>query len=123
MIHLSQGQARALFLAAQGLIKPPARSARKADVLAAIRRMGALQIDTINVVARSPYFVLWSRLGEYNPVWLDQLLVEGKLFEYWGHEASFLPIEDYGLFRRQMMDDRWKLGRWRRWVDEATVNS
>jgi uncharacterized protein YcaQ len=66
--------------------------------------MGALQIDTIHVVARSPYLVLWSRLGDYRPEWLDELLAEGALFEYWSHEASFLPIEDYSLYRHRMID-------------------
>ena len=65
--------------------------------------MGALQIDTISVVARSPYLVLWSRLGDYNPAWLEQLHAEGKLFEYWSHEACFLPIEDFALYRRRML--------------------
>jgi uncharacterized protein YcaQ len=67
---LSIGAARALHLAAQGMLQPRAR-ATKDDVLAAIRRMGVLQIDTISVVARSPYLVLWSRLGDYDPAWLD----------------------------------------------------
>jgi uncharacterized protein len=66
--------------------------------------MGALQIDTISVVARSPYLVLFSRLGAYEPQWLDELLAEGRLFEYWAHEASYLPIEDYGLFRHRMLN-------------------
>ncbi len=94
--------ARAVMLAAQGLLRPPARRAGKPDVLATIRRMGALQIDTINVVARSPYLVLWSRLGDYQPRWLDELLSEGALFEYWAHAACFLPIEDYPLYRHRM---------------------
>ena len=92
------------MLAAQGLLRRPRAAARKADVLAAIRRMGALQIDTIHVVARSPYLVLWSRLGDYEPRWLDELLAEGKLFEYWSHEACFLPAEDYPLYRHRMLD-------------------
>jgi uncharacterized protein YcaQ len=66
--------------------------------------MGVLQIDTINVVARSPYMVLWSRLGDYETRWLDELLAEGRLFEYWSHEACFLPIEDYALYRHRMLD-------------------
>ncbi len=99
-LALSAGAARALMLAAQGLLASPAAPATKADVLACIRRMAALQIDTIHVVARSPYFVLWSRLGAYPPVWLDELLAEGALFEYWAHAACFLPIEDFPLFRR-----------------------
>ena len=81
-IVLSLPAARALHLAAQGM----------------------LQIDTISVVARSPYFVLWSRLGDYDMAWLDEHLAEGRLFEYWAHEACFVPIEDYGLYRHRMLD-------------------
>ncbi len=86
-----------------GLLTPPKRRAKKADVLATIRSMNVLQIDTIHVVARSPYLVLWSRLGDYSPRWLDELLTEGALFEYWSHAACFLPIEDYPNYRRQML--------------------
>lgn len=107
-LHLDLPAARALLLAAQGLDRRPRRKAGKRDVLATIRRMGALQIDTISVVNRSPYFVLWSRLGAYDPRWLDQLLAEGALFEYWAHEACFLPIEDYPLFRNRMLDPSWR---------------
>jgi uncharacterized protein YcaQ len=110
-LMLSQTEARAAMLAAQGLARRPEKKATKADVLRAIRRMCVLQIDTINVVARSPYLVLWSRLGDYQPRWLDELLAEGKLFEYWSHEACFLPIEDYPLYRHRMLNPesmRWK---------------
>ena len=103
-LQLSLAAARALLLAAQGLHEPPPAPATKEDVLAAIRRMGLLQIDTISVVARSPYLVLWSRLGAYEPRWLDELLAEGALFEYWSHAACFLPIEDYRLYRRRMLE-------------------
>src|SRR5690349_9105972 len=103
-MRLSQDAARALMIAAQGLGCRPERAATKADLLHAIRRMGALQIDTISVVARSPYLVLWSRLGAYEPRWLDELLAEGALFEYWSHAACFLPIEQYGVYRRRMLE-------------------
>ena len=102
-MKLSLAGARSLLLAAQGLQEPPTEPARKADVLAAIRRMGCLQIDTISVVARSPYLVLWSRLGAYEPCWLDELLAEGALFEYWSPAACFLPIEEFALNRGQML--------------------
>ena len=102
-VRLSLAQARALQLAAMGLLSPPRSRARKADVLATIRTMNVLQIDTIHIVARSPYLVLWSRLGDYSPRWLDELLAEGALFEYWSHAASFLPMEDYPFYRRQML--------------------
>lgn len=103
-LRLTLAAARALHLAAQGLQRPRRAKAVQADLLAAIRQMGVLQIDTIHVVARSPYLVLWSRLGDYPQAWLEQLLGQGALFEYWAHEASFVPIEDYGLYRHRMLD-------------------
>src|SRR6266581_3262505 len=112
-MRLSSDAARALMIAAQGLARSK-EPATKAGVLDTIRRMGALQIDTIHVVARSPYLVLWSRLGNYQPRWLDELLAEGALFEYWSHEACFLPIEDYPLYRARMLDAAnmgWKYAR------------
>ncbi|KVA11311.1 hypothetical protein WI41_07975 [Burkholderia latens] len=104
MLTLSPAAARALHLAAQGLLTPPRRKATKADVLDTIRRMAQLQIDTIHVVARSPYLVLFSRLGNFAPQWLDEHLAEARLFEYWSHEACFLPIEQFGLMRYKMLD-------------------
>ncbi|MFM0203858.1 winged helix-turn-helix domain-containing protein [Paraburkholderia fungorum] len=104
MKTLPLSAARTLHLAAQGLLTPPRRKAVKTDVLDAIRGMAQLQIDTIHVVARSPYLVLFSRLGAYPQQWLDEHLAEGKLFEYWSHEACFVPTEDYGLLRHRMLD-------------------
>lgn len=104
MLRVTIAGARRLQLRAQGLDSRSRRRARKDDVRRAIQRMGVLQIDTISVVARSPYFVLFSRLGAYDAMWLDELLAEGLLFEYWAHEASFLPIEDYALVRHRMLD-------------------
>ncbi len=118
-LRLDRTAARHLLVAVQGLDRRPRRRARKADVLAAVRRMAALQIDTIHVVARSPYLVLWSRLGPYEPRWLDELLAEGALFEYWAHEACFLPIESYSLFRHRMLDPRGMGWKYREaWVEE-----
>ncbi len=98
-------QVRLVQLAAQGLLLPPAQPAVKADVLAAIRRMGVLQIDTISVVARSPYLVLFSRLGAYDSAWLEELLAEKAIFENWAHAACFIPIEDFPLIRRTMLEE------------------
>ncbi|HEV2734870.1 MAG TPA: crosslink repair DNA glycosylase YcaQ family protein, partial [Longimicrobiaceae bacterium] len=111
---MTQQAARTLMLAAQGLVARPRKKATRQDVLAAIRRMGALQIDTISVVARSPYLVLWSRRGDYPLHWLEELLAEGELFEYWAHEACFLPVEDFALFRHRMFEAAsmgWKYSR------------
>jgi uncharacterized protein YcaQ len=102
-LRLRAGQARLLQLAAQGLLAPPRRRARRADLLAAVERMQVLQIDTIHVVARSPYLTLFSRVGPYPPEWLDELLAEGALFECWSHEACFAPIADYALHRAHQL--------------------
>jgi uncharacterized protein len=112
--RISLQQARNLSLAAQGMLQRSEKKATKADVLKAIRRMHLLQIDTIHVIARSPYLVLWSRLGDYPPAWLDELLEEGKLFEHWAHAYCFIPIEDYPLHRRRAVDTsqvkKWPIG-------------
>ena len=76
MIRLSLDAVRGLMIEAQGLNYNPQPPAGKDEILAAIRQIHMLQIDSINVVARAPYFVLWSRLGDYKPEWLDELLAD-----------------------------------------------
>jgi uncharacterized protein YcaQ len=117
MKTLSQDAVRGLMIAAQGLQQHPPSAATKADVRQIIRQMHMLQIDTIHVVARSPYLVVWSRLGDYRQHWLDELLAEGTLFEYWSHAACFLPIENYALYRRLMLNRlTWHEKPWRAWM-------
>ncbi|ADO49117.1 winged helix-turn-helix domain-containing protein [[Enterobacter] lignolyticus] len=100
---LSLTAARHLHLHAQGLLKKPRRRPQPDDILRTIERMSLLQIDTINVVARSPYLVLFSRLGAYPQDWLDASLKRGELMEYWAHEACFLPRSDFPLVRHRML--------------------
>lgn len=114
MKNLSQDAVRGLMIAAQGLDDASQPSITKKSVRDIIRQMHILQIDSINIVARSPYLVLWSRLGDYNPHWLDELLAEGALFEYWSHAACFLPIEDYRLYHT----GNWMGGRADKWLGE-----
>lgn len=117
--QLSLTAARHIHLAAQGLLKKPRRRARPADILTTIQRMSLLQIDTINIVARSPYLVLFSRLGDYPQAWLDEALRRGELMEYWAHEACFLPREDFSLVRHRMLAPEnmgWKYRA--AWMDE-----
>lgn len=115
-ISLSLIQARHIHLAAQGLLRPSQRKARFTDLLNCVRQMSLLQIDTIHVVARSPYLVLFSRLGDYPSAWLEEALATGRLFEYWAHEACFIPAEDYPLLRHRMLSPQamgWKYnGAW-----------
>ena len=100
---LSLSAARTLHLAAQQLLHPLASPPQRQQLLDAIGAMGLLQIDTISVVARSPYLVLFSRLGAYPAAWLDEALARRELFEYWAHEACFIPAEDFRLLRHRML--------------------
>ena len=110
METLSLRSVRRLALCRAGFLKPewtalPSRArgrgqrAREAANLV-IRRFGYLQLDTVSIAgARSHTIVLLSRLEGMDPVLGEQLLQPGEpVFEYWGHEASWLPIELYPAF-------------------------
>ena len=95
-LAFSLKQARRLALAAQGFNghQPPTVKAPHVNRL--IERLGLLQIDSVNAVVRSHYLPLFSRLGSYSSDLLDQAAWSSgrrrTLFEYWGHEASLLPM-------------------------------
>ncbi|VVP50827.1 winged helix-turn-helix domain-containing protein [Pseudomonas silesiensis] len=101
-------QARRLALTAQGFTgrqsPTPVKSAR---INRLIERLGSVQIDSVNALVRSHYLPLFSRLGQYTHDLLDKAAWgEGRqrtLFEYWGHEASLLPLSMYPLMRWRML--------------------
>jgi len=112
---LSAEQARRLALAAQGFGSPrPSGRVDARHLRRAVDDVGLLQLDSVNVFLRSHYMPLFSRLGAYPRQALDQLAWhedrQGKarrarrrdLFEYWGHEASLLPVELQPLLRWRM---------------------
>lgn len=96
---IALAQARNLHLAAQGLLSTPPKNPTRKHLQAAMARMALLQIDTIHVVARSPYLVLHARLGDYPAPWLDDALAQGHIFETWAHEACFAPMADWPWHR------------------------
>ena len=78
------------------------RRARPAEIVAAVRRLGAVQLDSISTVDRAHRLTLGTRIGAFGEGAVSDLLRAGRIFEYWAHEACLLPIEDYGLFRFRM---------------------
>jgi uncharacterized protein len=103
---LSIQQARRIALAAQGLINPPRDGAANWTRMSrAIGRMNVLQIDSVNVLTRSHYLPVFSRVGAYEQGTLDARTFGKKkrqFFEYWAHQASLVPMEFYPLFRWRM---------------------
>ena len=81
---------------------PRFRRARAGEVEEAIRRLGAVQLDSISAVDRAHRLTLSSRIGAYPETELQELLTSGRVFEYWAHEACLLPIELWPHFRRTM---------------------
>ncbi|HEU0035292.1 MAG TPA: crosslink repair DNA glycosylase YcaQ family protein [Kofleriaceae bacterium] len=104
MLELSAREARALAITAQGLADPRRAHVDRAALLSLIERLGVVQIDSVNVLARSHYLPAWSRLGAYDPAELDRLAHEAprSVFEYWGHEASLLPVALHPVLRWRM---------------------
>ncbi len=101
----SAAEARALALTAQGFAARPAKVTR-AQLRALAERLGVIQLDSVNVLTRSHYLPAFSRLGAYDRTALDALAWEAprSLFEYWGHEASLLPVAVQPLLRFRMED-------------------
>ncbi len=116
MTDLSRDEARRIAVAAQGFADP--RPAGRVDIRhlrRILRRVGLLQIDSVNVLVRSHYLPLFSRLGPYPVSLLDDAVYRRReLFETWAHVASLVPVEVYPLLRYRMDGGvPWKrLGRW-----------
>ncbi|MEW2049436.1 crosslink repair DNA glycosylase YcaQ family protein [Streptomyces sp. NPDC005476] len=102
---LSADEARRIALRAQGFLGTPDR---KAGVRGVLRHLGAVQLDTISVLARSHELIPYARLGAvgrktvedayWNPVPTDTSVTRPHAFEYWSHAACILPIEEWPHF-------------------------
>ncbi|MFM9093414.1 MAG: winged helix-turn-helix domain-containing protein [Acidimicrobiaceae bacterium] len=100
---ISIKDARALALAAQGFDSPRTKTkSTTADAVALIKKLGVVQIDSVNVLVRSQELPLFSRLGDHDRNAIPKATSQGKIFEYWGHEAAHLPVELHPMFRFKM---------------------
>jgi uncharacterized protein YcaQ len=114
---LSLSEARRIALAAQGFTDPPPRGAVDRRLLRRVLgRTGLVQIDSVNVLVRAHYLPLFSRLGIYDPALLERAAYgrDRILFEYWGHEASLLPLELHPFLRWRMARAARGIGTWGR---------
>jgi uncharacterized protein YcaQ len=95
-IRISADQARRLALTLQGLNDPPRRKLSADGLLALIERLGFVQVDSVNVVARAHHMILFARNQTYRPALLQRLLErEARLFENWTHDAAIIPTPFY----------------------------
>ncbi len=76
----------------------------KTAVLHALEHLGYIQIDTLSVVERAHHHTLWTRIPDYKTTYLDDLVTERKVFEYWFHAASYLPMNDFRFVLPQMSE-------------------
>jgi uncharacterized protein YcaQ len=112
---LSAKDARRIALAAQGFGRPRPPAPGKRHLLSTIQALGVVQIDSVNVVSRSHYLPLFSRLGGYDRALLEDLAWGRKpaLAEYWAHEASLTPLSTHPLLRWRMQDALDGVGVWK----------
>jgi uncharacterized protein YcaQ len=108
MEHLTLNEARRIALTSQGFDRPRPKGTVNANhIRGAIRRLGLVQIDYVNVLTPAHYQVLFSRLGSYKKSLFDDLVYRRLEFtEQWAHERSILPVESWPLFRHRMETHR-----------------
>jgi uncharacterized protein YcaQ len=109
---LSLREARRIALGAAGLAAPRPRRPGPAGLGAMLDRLGMVQIDSVNVLARAHYMPGFSRLGAYDPALLDRAAYGRRrsLFEYWGHEACLIRTDLFPALRWRMARARAGIG-------------
>ncbi|MGV0827831.1 winged helix-turn-helix domain-containing protein [Empedobacter brevis] len=102
--QLTLEQLQQLTLQSQGLVQPAPFGTGKEAVLRALEHLGYVQIDTLAVVERAHHHTLWSRIPDYRAAFLDELVAERAIFEYWFHAASYLPMKAFRYVLPQMLE-------------------
>lgn len=118
---LPNATARGLFLHRHVLSEAPHGPAKGTDLAALIRRIGFVQVDSINTVERAHHMILFSRRQSYQPKALKPLLEQHRsLWEHWTHDASILPIETFPYWKHRFTRDADRLhANWRRWFRDG----
>lgn len=115
VLKITLNQAKNVFLKRQLLINLKLPKGKTGAFLT-IEKLGYVQIDTINVIERSHHIVFFTRCPDYKQIYLHELQAKDKkIFEYWAHAASFIPMKDYRFYlrtiKRKPKEDSW-LGKW-----------
>jgi hypothetical protein len=113
---------RTVALHTQGLDKAEDSPSARETIYQTIEQVGCIQIDTLHMVRRSQYLVLWSRLGNYDPAEFDNLAssVDRRLFEGWEHAASLIPLTEYRYQLPHQRNLREHPTNWyNRWLNET----
>ncbi|MGE8555489.1 MAG: winged helix-turn-helix domain-containing protein [Chryseobacterium jejuense] len=92
-----------ITLERQGLTHTTPFGTGKDAVLTALEHLGYIQIDTLSVVERAHHHTLWARIPDFQTNYLEELVEERKVFEYWFHAASYLPMQDFRYVLPQML--------------------
>ncbi len=102
-MKVSLVQARQAAINSQLLSNKNNLAKGKEGVYQVIDKLGYIQIDTISVIERAHHHTIWTRCPDYKPEFLDKLQAKDKkIFEYWGHAASYLPLSDYRYYLNRM---------------------
>ncbi len=116
MTLIDNARARRLFLDAHALAETPTGPAKPAQIGDLIHRLGFVQVDSINTVARAHQMILWSRRNAYRPETLDKLLASRTLFEHWTHDASIIPTAFHPHWHHRFAASETRLAeKWTTW--------
>ncbi len=123
---ISNRDARRLFLDRHLLLRPTSGSGKGRDLDQLLDRLGFVQVDSVNTLARAHDLILWSRRGQYRPQNLERLVAKDRTaFEHWTHDASVIPMQFYPMWRLKFtrdearMQSRWWQGRREGWMAET----
>jgi len=120
---VSNPVARRVFLHRHALGEAPTGAASGPALQALVERIGFVQVDSINTVARAHDMILWSRRPSYRPAALKQLLEQDRtLWEHWTHDASILPVGLHPVWQHRFARDAERLAaNWQRWFREGYI--